>query len=55
MLFYAGDNGAAKAGVAALIERLGFFGMDLGTLAGGGRLLQFPGGPLPAHNLVRFD
>ena len=55
VLFHAGDDDAAKAEVAALIERLGFFGLDLGTLAGGGRLLQFPGGPLPAHNLVRFD
>ena len=55
VLFHAGDDGAAKAEVTALIERLGFFGLDLGTLVGGGRLLQFSGGPLPAHNLVRFD
>jgi predicted dinucleotide-binding enzyme len=54
VLFYAGDDGAAKAEVGALIDRLGFFGIDLGTLAGGGRLAQFPGGPLPTHHLVRF-
>lgn len=54
ILFLAGDDGQAKAEVAALIERLGFAGIDLGSLAAGGRLTQFPGGPLPALNLVRF-
>ena len=54
MLFYSGDDSRAKAEVAALIERLGFFGLDLGPLSVGGRLVQFPGGPLPTHNLVRF-
>jgi predicted dinucleotide-binding enzyme len=54
VLFLAGDDAAAKAEVAALIERLGFHGIDLGTLGVGGRMTQFPGGPLPAHNLVRF-
>ena len=54
VLFYAGDDVEAKATVRALIDRLGFFGIDLGSLAIGGRLVQFPGGPLPALNLVRF-
>lgn len=54
VLFYSGDDARAKAEVGALIERLGFFGIDLGPLALGGRLVQFPGGPLPVHNLVRF-
>ena len=54
VLFLSGDDAPARAEVAALIERLGFFGIDLGGLAGGGRLAQFPGGPLPALNLVRF-
>ena len=54
VLFYSGDDANAKAEVGALIERLGFFGIDLGSLAAGGRLVQFPGGPLPVHNLVRF-
>lgn len=54
VLFYSGDDTQAKAEVGALIERLGFFGIDLGVLAVGGRLVQFPGGPLPVHNLVRF-
>jgi predicted dinucleotide-binding enzyme len=54
VLFYAGDDGAAKAEVGVLIERLGYAGIDLGPLATGGRLTQFPGGPLPALNLVKF-
>lgn len=55
VLFYSGDDGAAKADVRGVIDRLGFFGIDLGPLSVGGRLVQFPGGPLPVHNLVRFD
>ncbi|WP_370631826.1 NADPH-dependent F420 reductase [Phyllobacterium lublinensis] len=54
VLFYSGDDAAAKAEVGALMERLGFFGLDLGSLATGARLVQFPGGPLPVHNLVKF-
>lgn len=53
VLFHAGDDAAAKREVAALMERLGFFGVDLGGLAEGGRLTQFPGGPLPTHEFVR--
>lgn len=54
VLFYSGDDAAAKAEVGALIDKLGFFGVDLGALAIGSRLAQFPGGPLPALNLVKF-
>jgi len=54
VLFYSGDDPAAKAEVSGLIERVGFFGIDLGPLAVGARLVQFPGGALPVHNLVRF-
>src|SRR6267154_1259944 len=53
VLFYSGNDTAAKAEVAALIERIGFAGIDLGSLAVGGKLAQFPGGPLPNQNLVR--
>ena len=53
VLFYSGNDTAAKAEVAALIERIGFVGIDLGSLAVGGKLAQFPGGPLPNQNLVR--
>ncbi len=54
VLFYSGDDARAKADVQTLIEKLGFFGLDLGALAVGARLVQFPGGPLPVHNLVKF-
>jgi predicted dinucleotide-binding enzyme len=55
VLFYSGDDASAKQEVARLIDKLGFFGIDLGTLSVGAKLVQFPGGPLPALNLVRFD
>ncbi|MGJ4891288.1 NADPH-dependent F420 reductase [Bradyrhizobium sp. HKCCYLRH3099] len=55
VLFYSGDDADAKAELGALIDRLGFFGIDLGPLSIGARLVQFPGGPLPALNLVKFD
>ncbi|MDR5777860.1 hypothetical protein QCE63_00270 [Caballeronia sp. LZ065] len=51
VLFYSGDDPDAKAAIGLLIDRLGFFGIDLGSLAMGGRFVQFPGGPLPALNL----
>ena len=54
VLFVAGDDADAKATVRQLIDQLGFAGIDLGTLDGGGRLAQFPGGPLPTLNLVKF-
>jgi predicted dinucleotide-binding enzyme len=54
VLFVSGDDAAARAEVAALIERLGAFPMDLGPLGSGARLMQFPGGPLPGQNLVRY-
>jgi len=54
VLFFSGDDTRAKAEVGALIERLGFFGIDLGPISVAGRLVQFPGGPLPALNLVKF-
>lgn len=52
VLFYAGNDERAKTQVAALIDAIGFAGIDLGALATGGRLTQFPGGPLPALNVV---
>jgi predicted dinucleotide-binding enzyme len=55
MLFMAGDDSAAKAELGALIDRIGFYRIDLGGLREGGRLIEFPGGPLPALNLVVFD
>ena len=54
VLFYSGDDNGAKAVVGALIERIGFAGIDLGSLAVGGKVTQFPGGPLPNQNLVKI-
>ena len=54
VLLYSGDDARAKAEIGALIDKLGFFGIDLGALAVGARLVQFPGGPLAVHNLVKF-
>lgn len=54
VLFFSGDDAGAKAQVAALIDQLGFFGIDLGELSVGAKLVQFPGGPLPTLNLVKF-
>lgn len=53
VLFYSGNDNAAKTEVAALIDRIGFVGIDLGSLSVGGKLAQFPGGPLPNQNLVK--
>jgi 8-hydroxy-5-deazaflavin:NADPH oxidoreductase len=53
VLFYSGNDSAAKAEVRALIDRIGFAGIDLGSLTLGGKLAQFPGGPLPNQNLVK--
>lgn len=54
VVFLSGDDAQAKSVVTALIDRIGFAGIDLGSLAVGGTLQQFPGGPLPAVNLVKL-
>jgi hypothetical protein len=55
LLFYAGDDHAAKNEVAALIERLGFFGVDMGDIESGSRVFQPPGGPLAGPNFVKME
>lgn len=54
VLFFSGDDTQAKAAVSGLIDQLGFFGVDLGSLEAGGRLAQIPGGPVAIHNFVKF-
>jgi predicted dinucleotide-binding enzyme len=54
VLFISGNDAAAKSGVSSLLEKLGFATIDLGSLAIGGRLQQFPGGPLPTLNLIKL-
>jgi 8-hydroxy-5-deazaflavin:NADPH oxidoreductase len=41
--------------VATLIDKLGFFGIDLGKLSEGARAINIPGGALPIQNLIRPD
>ena len=55
VMFLSGDNADATTAVAVLLNRFGFAGIDLGDLANGGRLQQFPGGPFPTLNLVKLS
>jgi predicted dinucleotide-binding enzyme len=54
VIFYCGDDASAKVTVDGMLTTCGFAGVDLGGLATGGVLMQFPGGPLPALNLIRL-
>jgi 8-hydroxy-5-deazaflavin:NADPH oxidoreductase len=54
VLFFAGDDGLAKAQVADLIDKLGFHGIDLGLPTEGGRAISVPGGGLAIQNLIRL-
>lgn len=54
VVFISGDHADAKADVEELATRMGFASIDLGSLEIGGYLQQFPGGPLPALNLVKL-
>jgi predicted dinucleotide-binding enzyme len=54
VLFVSGDDAAAKATVSEMLQKAGFAVIDLGSLAVGGYLQQFPGGPLPTLNLVKL-
>ena len=51
--FLSGNDVPAKAAVAELFDSAGFFPIDLGDLASGGRMQQF-GGPLAGQDLVRM-
>jgi 8-hydroxy-5-deazaflavin:NADPH oxidoreductase len=55
VLYMAGDDPDGKAELASIIDRIGFYRIDLGNLRDGGKLIEFPGGPLPALNMVVFD
>ncbi|TPK70855.1 NADPH-dependent F420 reductase [Mesorhizobium sp. B2-4-12] len=48
-----GDDGSARSQVAALIERLGYAALDLGTLRQASHLQQF-GGTLVAQDLIKL-
>jgi predicted dinucleotide-binding enzyme len=55
VLFYAGDDAAAKAIFGELAASLGFAPVDIGALRDGGRLMQVGGGPLSALHALRQD
>jgi predicted dinucleotide-binding enzyme len=55
VLFYAGDDAAAKATFRDLTDSLGFAPVDVGALRDGGRLMQVGGGPLSALHALRQD
>lgn len=54
VIFYSGNNDEAKDVVSGIIERIGFAGIDLGSLHEGGKLQRFPGGPLSTSNLIEL-
>jgi len=54
LLFYAGDDIAAKTTFHELADAFGFAPVDAGTLREGGRLMQI-GGPLSALHALRQD
>lgn len=53
VIFYSGDNSSVKAQFKDFLAKMGFAGIDLGSLAIGGELQQF-GGPFTAQNMVKF-
>ncbi len=54
VLFMSGDDETAKKEVAAILGKAGFALVDLGALAVGSRLQQFPGGVTPGLNLIKL-
>lgn len=54
VIFMSGDDAGAKLEVSDLLETVGYAPIDLGSLAVGGLMQQFPGGPLTVHNLVKM-
>lgn len=51
--FYAGDDAEAKQAVRQLLEAMGYYAVDLGSLAIGGRLSELPFGALSATNFIK--
>jgi 8-hydroxy-5-deazaflavin:NADPH oxidoreductase len=54
VLFYSGDDDAAKADVRRIMETAGFFPVDLGKLDIGGPLASPPHGPLAAGSFIKI-
>jgi predicted dinucleotide-binding enzyme len=54
VLFFSGDDAAAKAEVRKIIEQTGYFPVDLGGLDVGGPLAGLPFGSLAATNFIKI-
>jgi 8-hydroxy-5-deazaflavin:NADPH oxidoreductase len=54
VLFYSGDDAAAKSDVRDILDRAGFFPVDLGALNIGGPLAEPPFGALTATNFIKI-
>jgi len=52
--FYAGDDMDAKLAVRKVLEAIGYFPVDIGSLAAGGRLSELPFGSLSATNFIKI-
>jgi predicted dinucleotide-binding enzyme len=52
--FYAGDDADAKQAVRQMLEAIGYFPVDLGSLAAGGRLSQLPFGSLSVTQFIKI-
>jgi 8-hydroxy-5-deazaflavin:NADPH oxidoreductase len=52
--FYAGDDADAKLAVRKVLEAIGYFPVDLGSLATGGRLSELPFGALSVTNFIKI-
>lgn len=55
VLFYAGDDIAAKKTLKPMFEAMGFYPVDLGSLADGGRLMQVGGALNGKHFIKRTE
>lgn len=53
VLFYAGDDLESKSIVKGLFDQMGFYPVDLGSLAIGGKIMQY-GGPLSGENFTQI-
>lgn len=54
VLFYSGDDAAAKAEVRKILEDIGFAPVDLGPIDVGGPLASLPFGSLAAQEFIRI-
>lgn len=52
VLFFAGDSAEAKQRVEPLFKELGYEPVDLGSLAQGNPMMEFPAGPLSGKHFV---